>query len=352
MKIFFLIHTGLLSIIILIGYIKLTSYSEVILPEYSNTGVNEVALDLAYRDELKVSNIDLGVYVIEPLKNQFSDFVAFEKNTGYKVDSFLIFIAWGDEKYLDPQYKSYFDQFDVSPVITWEPWQRNFEKPDIVQPEYSLASIANGEHDEYIAKFGLSLKYLNRKVVLRFAHEMNTLKGYPVWYPWQGDPDNYKKAFQRIYDIFQDQEAFNVEFLWSPIYFTGSADSAPYYPGNEIVDLVGFTAINMGEITGPKGEDYGWEDCDVLIDRQYSNLNIYNKPLYVTELLSNDVGGSKADWYFSCVESLLNKPEIVSITSVQIDEHYEYTHNKVDWRVNSSEDSLRAFRRMLSELNR
>lgn len=340
MKPWILIYFVILIFVVMLGYL----YT----PDYVTNLVLQT-IDTAQYKALPTHNrFKLGLYTINPLSDQFNAFKSVSNLVGYKSQYFLEFISWGDENtLLNEKYNIYTNELDASPIVTWEPWKRDFQRPDRMQPQYSLESINSGFHDEYIKRFGESLKSVNGEVILRFGHEMNTVPGYAVWYPWQGNPDAYKEAFRRIVTIFRDSNIGNVRFMWNPIYFAEAASPDLYYPGDEYVDVIGFTVINLGNIRGTNGEKYEWVDCSVLIDNQYNALVKYNKELIITELLSNEIGGNKALWYKNCFETLETKKEISTIISVQIDENYEYTHNKVDWRINSSSSSLEEFRYQL-----
>ncbi len=86
--------------------------------------------------------------------------MAFERIFGYKMKYLLFFHAWGDAD--APFPTAYIEQLkgmDVTPILTWEPWKRDFDSPAMLQPEFSLESIIRGDHDEYIlswatARFG------------------------------------------------------------------------------------------------------------------------------------------------------------------------------------------------------
>lgn len=76
-------------------------------------------------------------------------------------------------------------------------------------------------------------------VAISFGHEMN---GH--WYPW-GTKDTtaatFVKAWRHIHDLFQEEGATNVVWVWSPnvVNPVPSVKLEPYWPGDAYVDWVG-----------------------------------------------------------------------------------------------------------------
>jgi hypothetical protein len=140
-----------------------------------------------------------------------------------------------------------------TPVITWEPQKIGDKNPD----NYPLKSIIAGTFDKYLVASAKLAKSAGTPFVLRFAHEMN---GY--WYPWgipkPGDPRSlatitntpqiYVAAYRHIHDIFVQQGATNVEWMWSPnlIDATPNVTLSTLYPGDDYVDVVGLSGYLHG----------------------------------------------------------------------------------------------------------
>jgi beta-mannanase len=299
------------------------------------------------KEQLQESErVKLGVFIPDALDTKLESVFEFERLVDHKMNYLLMFNSFGDENnnYLSLENFEYLQVKELKPIITWEPWKRDFSDPGRFQPAFSLEAISKGELDNYIKRWANDIKDIKIDVILRFGHEMNTPEGQKIWYPWQGEPQNYINAYRRIVDIFRMEDVTNVEFMWSPIIFHGAGDVNLYYPGNEYVDHIGLTAINLGETFGKNGEDYNWLNCDYLIEHQYNQVAKWNKEIIVTELLSNDVGGSKASWYKTCFEIIKRLDLIIGVISIQTDADYAWSNNPIDWRVNSSPDSLAAFK--------
>ncbi len=72
--------------------------------------------------------------------------------------------------------------------------------------------------------------------------------------PYTLDPENFKKAYRRIVDIFEREGASRSKVRWvfAPNGFTDDGDPEweEYYPGDAVVDVVGFSQYNWGFCPG------------------------------------------------------------------------------------------------------
>lgn len=294
------------------------------------------------------SSIDLGVYMQSSPTNNFADTIAFQEILGYKLKYHLFFHAWGSTDRDFPFY--YFEMLSsqgITPILTWEPWNRDFAAPATPQEDFSLSSIANGNHDEYIASWALSAKQVSAPMIIRFAHEMNTDPGTKAWYPWQGEPDNYIAAFTRVVQIFRTNSVDNVKFMWNPIFYTGREVPQQYYPGDEYVDYIGITVINLGNLQGLAGEEYFWLNCPFILNYQLNPIiqAEFNKPVIISEILTTDNGGSKAEWFEQCIEQIPQKGIIKAMVFYHSnDETGRWTQAPIDWRITSNANTLERVR--------
>ncbi|MFS8130344.1 MAG: glycosyl hydrolase [Candidatus Dojkabacteria bacterium] len=289
--------------------------------------------------------IGLGVFEQNQESSNLSSVIDFENVVDRKMQYDLLFRAWGDNDNVFPTYLvPYFKQYKLEPVITWEPWKRDFKNGNILQPEYSLSSIVYGLHDGYIKSWAIATKEAQIPIIIRFAHEMVTPEGTKSWYPWQGEPDNYVAAYRRIVQIFRDNGATNVKFMWNPIVYDGSGSIDIYYPGDNYIDYIGLSVINLGTGFSKSGVKLTWTTCDEKFIPQYAAIANYTKPVILAEILSSDTGGSKALWYNECFPLFKTATKLVGMISVQVDDTYSISEVNADWRVNSTGSSLQAFK--------
>jgi beta-mannanase len=142
------------------------------------------------------------------------------------------------------------------PHLTWEPWDKA-----INGTTYSLQSIIDGAHDDYIRRWAQQIRAWGQPLFLRWGHEMNG-----TWYPWDGShnggetttgygdpgkadgPERYVDAWRHIHRIFEAEGVENVTWIWSPnmIDHPNSVLNSirNYYPGDEYVDWVGIDGYN------------------------------------------------------------------------------------------------------------
>lgn len=119
------------------------------------------------------------------------------------------------------------------------------------EPSKGLDDVVD---DDYVRQFAREAKAAGIPVFLRFAGEMNG-----EWVPWNGNPEKYREKFKLIHDIMAE-EAPNVAMVWSPN-FLPRHNIEPYYPGDDIVDWVGFSLYTIPfshgkEVPGGNPIDY------------------------------------------------------------------------------------------------
>lgn len=283
--------------------------------------------------------LSLGVYTEGVPYDRFASVAAFERMIGHRVEYVLWFHSWGgSDREFPTEAVALAHRAGWIPVLTWEPWGRDFVNPTALQPAYSLSSIAAGAHDEYIRSWARAARASGGPVVLRFAHEQSTEPGVRSWYPWQGDPEGYQAAFRHIVTLFREEGATNVQFLWSAMWLNGWAEQ--YYPGDDMVDWVGTTVLNHG--TGATADWARWRTFYELFDGQYQAAVKWGKPIMLTEVATAEQGGDKAEWIRECFRLLKEKyPLVQAVLLLEVASDREWP--VINWSVASSPESLKAF---------
>lgn len=294
-----------------------------------------------YTLEQATNRVSLGMFM--PRAASFDDMLIqlaeMEANLGLPVGNIdvLIFNAWGDQDRSFPAdliAQAHAEGRGI--ILTSEPWVRDFSDPNRFQPEYSLESIANGDHDEYLRAWASQAAALGIPFIYRFAQEQSTDVGLLDWYPWQGDPEGYVAAFRHIHQIFQEEGATNIRFMWSA--FFHSPDAPLYYPGDDVVDLIGTTVLNHGTDIP---ESYAqWFDFEYLMRSQYEMIttNWPGKTIYIAEMASAEQGGSKAQWLTEAFVRFA--AEYTQVEGVSLIQGIDFKYPMVDWSINSSNESL------------
>ncbi|MBI4092196.1 MAG: glycosyltransferase [Candidatus Levybacteria bacterium] len=230
------------------------------------------------------------------------------------------------------------------PLITWEPWDpiSGYDRSEAIvdQKEYRLSNIIEGKFDDYIRQYAQDITAYRKPVMLRFAHEMNG-----NWYPWGSTfnkPQEYVVAWRHVHEIFDSVGATNVTWVWSPneIYYEKrvlySHDIATFYPGDDYVDWVGFSAFNWAGIY----KQNVWKTPKMLYSETIAELKKLNKPIMITETASAESSvnsRAKAKWVSEFASYIQKHPEIKGVV------WFNTKDNGINWSMTSSENSKAAF---------
>lgn len=227
------------------------------------------------------------------------------------------------------------------PMVTWSPNNYPRSGNAVNQPDYALRTIVAGDHDAYIRSYARDAAAWGKPMYLRFAHEMNG-----DWYPWCAGVNGntsaqYVAAWRHVHDIFEQEGATNVRWVWSPGYeYSGTTPYEQLYPGDAYVDWVGIDGYNWG--TSQPG--YGWVSFSSIFGASYDKLaRMTDKPMMIAETASAEQGGDKAAWirqaFLKDVPSRFPRIKAVLWFNVNLER---------DWRVNSSSSSLAAYKEVLA----
>ncbi len=244
------------------------------------------------------------------------------------------------QTYRDMEYPMFnIDQMNAvavraaTPLVTVEPW----DSSSTTDPRYALKNIVRGDFDAWFAAGADAARLYGKPFYLRFAPEMNG-----VWAPWEAGingntPQDYIDAWRHVHAIFLSHGTNNVTWVWSPNVFTfgGKAvDFTPYYPGSDVVDVLGLDGYNWGNLDV-------WQTYSQVFGSSYDKLCALdtNKPVMIAETASTESGGDKAVWITSAFtkEIAARTPRVKVV--VWFDENKE-----TDWRVESSGATLGAYR--------
>jgi beta-mannanase len=95
-------------------------------------------------------------------------------------------------------------------------------------------------------------------------------------FPWRSKPEGFKDAWRHIWQIFES-EGTNDFATWALCYSVNHTLSG-YWPGDEFVDWVGFSAYN-----NPHWK-WGYRDLEGMISTPYRHFAEKNKPYILEEL--------------------------------------------------------------------
>jgi hypothetical protein len=242
----------------------------------------------------------------------------------------LSYKNWSIEPFYPPELDSVWDTGAIS-MVTWEPQTAKGEG-------IPLREIVAGRYDRYIRKSAEAVAAWGKPIMVRFAQEMNGR-----WYPWGLGVDgntarDFREAWHRIFWIFRNHGASNVEWVWSPNEDAGGGHPlAVLYPGDEFVDWVGIDGFCWGGTIG-------WPSFTTIFGNTYDRIvALTSKPIVIAETAAGEEGGDKAAWIASALEK-----EAPRFPHVRALAWFNDEDPRADFRVDSGVASLQAFRRAIS----
>ncbi|HWC47477.1 MAG TPA: glycosyl hydrolase [Solirubrobacterales bacterium] len=214
------------------------------------------------------------------------------------------------------------------------------------QPEFQLADIISGAHDNYIRTWATRAAEWGHPFFLRFDWEMNG-----NWFPWgeganENQPGEFVEAWRHVHKIFTSVGATNATWVWCP-YANHLNLYASLYPGDSYVDWTCLDGYNWGE---NPAAPYGWRTFDNLYEKAYAkvvNTIAPSKPMVIGEVASSEygpTGTSKAGWIEEMFEALEKRyPKISALI------WFETLSNGEDWPLESSVSAEDAFAAGISD---
>jgi hypothetical protein len=158
--------------------------------------------------------------------DSYAGVTAFTKATGVQPNVVTYYSGW-----LEPfktSFASAAAEHGAVPLVQIDP------------TDISLAAIAAGQYDSYLASYAQAVRAYRHPVILSFGHEMNG-----NWYSWgfgHTDPVVFVAAWRHIVTLFRAGGATNVTWLWAIniIHTQHQVPSpGPWWPGGAYVTWVG-----------------------------------------------------------------------------------------------------------------
>jgi hypothetical protein len=106
-----------------------------------------------------------------------------------------------------------------------------------------LAEINSQALDGQISSMAVELSALGRPVLLRFGYEFDNQACHRY------EPSAYAQAFRHFAQLLRTLGARNVQLVWHA-WAEAPLDISPWYPGDDVVDLVGVSMFPLGELPG------------------------------------------------------------------------------------------------------
>jgi hypothetical protein len=218
---------------------------------------------------------------------------------------------------------------------------------DMASTGASLAEIAYGARDSYLASWASAVRNYAKPFFLRWNWEMNG-----TWFQWGKEaavsPAQYVAAWRHFHDLAEAWGATNITWVWCPnTKFTGSTPLASLYPGNAYVDWTCLDSYNAGTSLAKSG---GWNSFSSLISPTYAELLSLapSKPIMIGETGSTDISGAKAGWISDALGTQLpvTFPRIKAIN--WFNWNIEEGGGRREWPIESSPSAQAAFAKAIS----
>jgi hypothetical protein len=250
-------------------------------------------------------------------------------------------------------------------LLTWEFAPGSSQKLEGYEGRV-LETLTDGLYDDVLTSWAEGARTVGKPVLLRFAHEMNG-----DWYPWSGvkngggtldgygspdladGPERYVAAYRYVHDFFIEHGADNVLWVWCPnAPFEVMEQSlgawnraAAYYPGDDYVDWLCFDGYNWGSLAFGQQFNARWLSFTEIFGSSYAELKAItaDKPILIGEFASTEDGGDKAAWIRAAFQAIQQDfPQIRGLVWFHI-------AKETDWRINSSEAALEAYRQAVAD---
>jgi len=226
--------------------------------------------------------------------------------------------------------------------------RKNFHENNS-DPFYSLYKIIDGVFDEELTAYAYDAKKFGGPLMIEFGTEMNG-----DWFPWSGvfcnkNPEIFKNAFIHIIDIFRNQNAENVTWVFHVNYDSSPDENwnnmSAYYPGDEYIDWIGMSIYGAQH---PKDE---WVSINDIFETAYQKLSGISpaKPLAVFEF--GVIENERKPVWINDFFALLKDKKYSRIKGIS------YWHSNWDnedgtcsyMRVDSSPESLEAYKKNITD---
>ena len=205
---------------------------------------------------------------------------------------------------------------------------------------YDVASGAmDGAIRQWASIFARWTQGGSKRAFIAPLQEMNA-----NWVSYGLDPENYKLAFTRIQSIFAEEGVPGEAVLWV---FAPNGWSEPgqeferYYPGDEMVDVVGFSAFNFGACVA-SGE--GWDLYEDAIQPYMERMEAMapGKPIFLAQTGTVEQGGDRGNWLVDTFEKLSQVGNFRGLIYFNVSkaEAGAPSCNPVDWRVYNPEEGV------------
>ncbi|WP_091554730.1 hypothetical protein [Micromonospora pattaloongensis] len=254
-----------------------------------------------------------------------ANLASLEERLGRRIDLVSRYYGWGQEfpDAWDRQWR------DGNRILLIDLRARNFSTNTYV----SWRSIADGEHDEYLARLGARMRDFGAPVFFSFNQEpeQELEKGTRV----AGTAADFAAAYRHVREVFARAGARNVVWVWWIMGYLGHTGwYHALYPGDRYVDWISYDPYDFNSCKGGGHETPEQSVMPFLTWLTASGIGS-GKPVMLSEFGSN--GTDRHDWYAGLGDVVKKAPRIKAIVS------FNSNPGGCDTRVTNSESNWRGF---------
>ena len=181
----------------------------------------------------------------------------------------------------------YFEQYNTVANMLGPIWDNGYTPFANLYSTHSIQDIASGGIDSQIRAWARNYAvFTNNGQRMAYLAPLQEMNG--PWVPYgSSNPSYYKAAFQRIVNIFEQEGVprDSVKWVFAPNGWsqTGWPDFEDYYPGDDLIDIVGFSSYNYGY--HPENRYPKWETPDQIIKPYIDRMRIMapQKPIFIAQ---------------------------------------------------------------------
>jgi beta-mannanase len=128
--------------------------------------------------------------------------------------------------------------------------------------------------------------------------------------------------------------------VWSP--HIAYDDFNDYYPGDDVVDWVGATVLNYGNVAFWSE----WWTFDDIFTRKYDRLAAHQKPIMLAEMGTLMAGGERAPWFEQALTRLPKRlPRVKAVVFFHDRTDATITYQALNWSFDDDPEVIKAVRR-------
>lgn len=279
--------------------------------------------------------LEIGAWVGGPASEEYpqptqENVDAFEILQERHLDYISVFVLWDVNDWAwTKTYADVATSNDSKLLITW------------MANGYNLDQINAGNADDYLRQYASDIKAYGKEIWLRPLHEANG-----DWYDWgigkSGAGNTNTKciaAWQHIVQIFRDSAVTNVKWVWTTN-ATNSGSGTSFmgaYPGDDWVDYNSIDGYNWGTAQSWSS----WKTFAQVFSPSYKLLAAHEKPIFIAEFSSSEIGGNKAQWISEMFSVLPTQfPKLFALMWFS----QSKSATEADWALDTSPEAVAAWK--------